>query len=80
MAFGMVLAYLQPAQVCRQLHLCPEPSAAQRLVATLARSLAPERFEGAALLLRGRPLAAVGGRRAQGQGRPADALRLPMAA
>lgn len=53
------------------MHMCPPPSLAGQLLDSVARSLAPGRFEG--LLLRGQPLA--GGRHVM---RPADALRLPM--
>ncbi|KAI8466384.1 MAG: hypothetical protein J3K34DRAFT_433787 [Monoraphidium minutum] len=65
MAFGMVLTYLQPESVCRQLHMCPPPSLATQLLSSLSGALFPDRF-GGALLLQGRPMAA-----------PGDALRLP---
>lgn len=66
MAFGMVLAYLQPEQVCRQLNMCPPPSFAAEIMSTMVGTLFPERF-GGAMLLRGQPLMA----------HPMDALRLP---
>ncbi|GBF97967.1 hypothetical protein Rsub_10640 [Raphidocelis subcapitata] len=66
MAFGMILAYLQPDQVCRQMHFCPAPSAAEQLLMGVARLVSPERFGG--VLLQGAPMAGYGG------------LRLPHAA
>ena len=54
LAFGTVLAYLQPEQVCKQLHMCPVPSLAQQLLG-LAGALMPDKFEG--LLLQGHPMA-----------------------
>lgn len=52
LAFGTVLAYLQPEQVCKQLHMCPTPSAVEQLLG-LASALMPDKF----LLLGARPLA-----------------------
>jgi hypothetical protein len=80
MAFGMILAYLQPEQVCRQLHMCPQPSLAAQMLDSLAAALAPERL--GALLVRGRPLPLAGagaGGRKRGAARPGDALVLPQA-
>lgn len=50
MVFGMVLAYLQPEQVCEQVHFCPAPSAAQQLQSQVAltASLALAKFKTAA--------------------------------
>lgn len=46
MAFGMILTYLQPDQVCRQLKMCPPPSLAAKLFSSRV---------GGALLLHGAP-------------------------
>lgn len=78
MAFGMVLAYLQPEQICRQLHMCPPPSLAAQMLDALSATL---RADLGALMLSGRPLplraAAADGVAPRKAHAPSDALALP---
>jgi hypothetical protein len=79
MAFGMVLAYLQPEQVCRQLHMCPQPSLAAQMLESLSSMLKPSNKLGE-LLMQGRPMAPLAARHRKGkEGRAGDALVLPQA-
>lgn len=50
MAFGMILAYMQPLQVCAEIHMCPAPSMQQQLDSiTLLNSLTASKLQYSAL-------------------------------